>query len=75
MNREQRAKLAGHLAQARLARLAQALAGAGGLVGAYWHGLPAILLGGLGVAFFGLARPGPDQELDDVTGRGRSDGH
>ena len=65
------AELAAHIAQERVARVAMAVAGLGGLVGAFWHGLPAILLGALGVAFFSLARPGPDETLDDWTGRGR----
>lgn len=67
----ERRKLGAHIAQERVARLLMAACGLGGLGGAIWHGLPSILLGGLGVAFFSLARPGPDETLDDWTGRGR----
>ena len=64
-------RLAGHMAQARLARVARVLCAIAGLVGAFWHGLASILLGVAGVWFFGLARPTPDDTLDKATGRKR----
>lgn len=65
----ERNQLAGHVAQERIARLAQVAAGAAGLIGAAWHGVASILLGVAGVWFFGQARPGPSAELDKLTGR------
>ena len=63
-------KLGAHVAQERIARLLMAVCGLGGLVGTIWHGLPSILLGAALAGFFSLARPGPDETLDDWTGRG-----
>lgn len=67
----ERAELAAHIMQERLARAAMAVSAAAGLVGAIWHGLPSILLGAAVAGFFSLARPGPSDKLDDWTGRGR----
>ena len=70
LTRAEARDLGAHMAQEALARGAQALCIAGGIAGAFWHGFPAILLGGVGAAFFGLARPGPSERLDRLTGRG-----
>lgn len=69
--RAERRELGAHIAGERLARGAQLFCALAGLIGAAWHGLPSIALGGLGWLFFGLARPGPSDKLDDWTGRGR----
>lgn len=69
MDSRQRAALGGHIAQERLARAAQCVAAVLGAVGALRYGLPAILLGVVAYLAFGLARPGPTKEHDDLTGR------
>lgn len=71
--REERAALAGHIVAERMARGAQAICLLGGLVGALWHGFASILLGVAGAALFHLARPGPAERFDKMTGRGRDE--
>lgn len=71
MTEAERQRLAAHIAQARVARACQLITLGAGLVGSYWHGLPGALLGLAGYGFFSLARPAPDSDLDDITGRGR----
>lgn len=69
ITRSERAALRAHMAQERLARAAQAVCLLGGFVGAVWHGFASIALGVAGAAFFHMARPGPSEELDRITGR------
>jgi hypothetical protein len=71
MSPEQRTALQGHIAQERLARAAQRVAAVLGAVGGLYYGLPAVLLGVGGYLLFGMARPGPIKEHDELTGRGR----
>lgn len=64
-----KARLQGHVAQEWLARAAQAVAAVVGAAAWWQHGWPGALLGVALVWLFGLARPGPDKDLDNVTGR------
>lgn len=65
----ERGRLHAHMAAERLARAAQALCLIAGAIGAVWHGFASILLGVAGAAVFHMARPGPSDELDKITGR------
>lgn len=62
-------RAAAHIAQARAALFARWAALGAGAVAALWHGPPALILGGLGFWFLGLAAPPPDPDLDRATGR------
>lgn len=58
-------RLAIHMAQQHVAVFAQWVAGIAGALSAMWHGKPVLFLLGLaGVAFFHLAKPGRDGEID-----------
>lgn len=63
-------KLAGHVAQYRAARTLQGISAAAGVVGAFWQGLPSLIIAAGAVWLFQQAVPLPDKELDDFTGRG-----
>lgn len=69
MKQQDKIALAAHMAQERLARAAQYASAMGGLIGAYWVGPAAIILGFIGYLFFAIARPGPNDRLDKITGR------
>lgn len=58
-----------NIAQHKAAVLFQTLSIIAGLIGALWHGLPAILAGLGGAWLFHLAKPGPQEHLDRANGR------
>ena len=64
---EQRA--AAHIAQHWAATVAQWAFAVAGAFAALWHGPPALAAGGLAFWILGMAKPGPDSELDRATDR------
>jgi hypothetical protein len=69
MTPEDEMKLRTNIAQYRAAKLFQTLSILAGLAGTIWYGF-ASLLAGIGVCWlFHLAKPGPSDELDKLTGR------
>lgn len=69
------ARLAVHMAQHHVAVFAQWVAGIAGGLSAMWHGKPALFLLGLaGVAFFHLAKPGRDDDIDKALDKRAKEG-
>lgn len=60
-----------NLAQYRLAKWLQTLSLLFGLAGATRYGLPSLIMGLLGVWLFHLAKPGPNERLDRISGRNK----
>lgn len=69
MKEQDQRELAANVIQHKSASMMQAVSIVLGLVGAIWHGFPAILLGLLGAWVFHLAKPGPIERLDRISGR------
>lgn len=69
LTRGDRAALARHIAVQRIARTVQAGFVIAGLVLWWRHGLAGAILGAILFWFVSLARPGPNPDLDRITGR------
>ena len=69
MTPEEQNALRSNIRQYRAASLFQVLAIVGGLIAAIWKGLPAVVLGVAVCWLFHLAKPGPTEDLDRLTGR------
>jgi hypothetical protein len=63
-------KLLSHVLRYQLAMILQAGSIVLGLFGAIWHGFPSVVAGLFMAWIFHLAKPNPDDDLDDFTGRG-----
>lgn len=69
MTPRERLRLSLHIAQVRMARALQAVAGLGAFAGLVLYGLPAFLAGVAAVLVFRMIEPAPDPDLDRLTGR------
>ena len=69
MTPHEKTRLASHVAQHRVAGALQLVAAVGAIVGAFRYGLPGFAAGALAFWLFSMAKPGPDTDLDKLTGR------